>query len=1024
MPSFPTKYKLYLINEIKHFFGLKRSITLLILFVALFISSCATQKSRSDAKGTNKFYHDVTSKFNGYFNANELYKSSIISLEQEHQDNYNKILPIYKYTAVSDGKSVASNMDEAIKKVSIVATLHRQSHWTDDCYLMMAKAQYLKKDYESAEETLAFLLDEFNEDGTIKKKKGRKKKKKGKKTKKERQQELKEKREEAKRKAEEREEKQKERQKTNKQKKKDREKERKAKIKASKKAKKQREKEREQARKDRKKGIKTPKKTKEEKSKTIVEEQTKEDKKKKEEKEEEEKIAKKKDDKKENNEPENYFLKHKPAFQDAMLWSARTYIERDKFDEAARKISQLKKDPKTLDDTRKKLAPVEADLYLKQKKYAEAIEPLQRAVSLTKKKKERARYSYIIAQLYQKLNDGENAYAYFEKAKKLSPDYEMQFSARLNMEQNAWLNGKATAEQAVKTLNKMLKDSKNTEFKDQIYYAIANIALKQNDKQEAIKNLRASLDHSTKNQSQRAESYLLLAQLYYDSEEYVDSKNYYDSTLIVMSETDERHPDAKRFANSLTDIAQNIQIIELQDSLIAISQLDDKAKRKLAAKLKEENAKNAPASTPKNPKFGGRPSPVRAGGGGSRQSFEPSTFFAYNDKSVRKGKKNFERQWGSRTLEDDWRRSNRRGARIEDNQIAVENEDYGGDITDKELDALFKDVPKDPAERAAAEQKISDAMFRLGTLYRDRLENHKKTVETLGGLENRFPGNPNELDAWYYQYLSYSDLSNSTKKKEYMDKIIKKYATSDYANILQNPNAINEMMDEEQKLMNYYKLTYSDFSDGNFQQAHDKVLKAKDMFGEKNALQPKFSLLYAMCVGNLKGKGDYVKSLKEVVAKFPDTEEQTRAKEILRLLGELKEDRTIPKEGGEEGRFKIEDKKVHYIIVVLDGTKIKLGDAKIAVSDYNREFHKSDKLRISNIYLGADTDTPILVIRRFKKKENAVKYYEGVMKDKKNFLGKNNNYEVFAVTQHNYREILKSKSLDGYREFFEENYKK
>ena len=992
---------------------MKRSITLITLFVALFISSCATQKSRSDAKGSKKFYHDVTSKYNGYFNANELYKGSIAALEEQHQDNYNKILPVFKYTAAPDGKAVASDMDEAIKKVSIVATLHRVSHWTDDCYLMMAKAQYLKKDYESAEETLAFLLDEFNEDGTIKKKKGRKKKK-GKKTKKERQQELKEKREEAKRKAEEREAKQKERQKSNKQKKKDREKERKEKIKASKKAKKQRAKDRAKAAKDRKKGIKTPKKSKEEKSKTIVEEQPKEETKK-----EKEEVAKK-DEKKESNEPEKYFLKHKPAYQDALLWAARNYIERDKFDDAAKKINQLKRDGKTRDDIRVKLAPAEADFYIKQKKYAQAIEPLERAIDLAKKKRAKARYAYIIAQLHQKLNDGNKAYAFFEKAKKLSPDYEMQFSAKLNMEQNAWLNGKATAEQAIKTLNRMLKDSKNTEFKDQIYYAIANIALKQNDKPEAIKNLRASLDHSTKNQSQRAESYLLLAQLYYDSEEYVESKNYYDSTLTVMPETDERHPDAKRFANSLTDIAQNIQIIELQDSLIRISELDDKARRKLAAKLKSEEATSSPKTT--GPSKFNRNIPTRPMSASTR-NFTPSTWFAYDDKAVRKGKKTFQRQWGSRTLEDDWRRSNRRGARIEEDQIVVE-ENFGGDVSDKDLERIFKDVPKTPAERAAAEQKISDALYRLGTLYRDRLENHKKTVETLGKLENRFPGNPNELDAWYYQYLSYNDLRDNTNAQVYMDKIIKKYSASDYAKILQDPNYLKTLMDEEEKLSNYYKLTYSDFADGNFQQAHDKVLKAKDMFGEKNTLQPKFALLYAMCIGNLKGKTDYVKSLKEVVAKFPDTQEQTRAKEILRLLGELKEERTIPKEGSEEGRFKVEDKKVHYIIVVLDGTKIKLGEAKVGVSDYNREFHKNDKLRISNIYLGADTDTPILVIRRFKKKENAVKYYQGVMKDKKKFLGKNNNYELFAVTQHNYREILKSKSLDGYREFFEKNYLK
>ena len=111
------------------------------------------------------------------------------------------------------------------------------------------------------------------------------------------------------------------------------------------------------------------------------------------------------------------------------------------------------------------------------------------------------------------------------------------------------------------------------------------------------------------------------------------------------------------------------------------------------------------------------------------------------------------------------------------------------------------------------------------------------------------------------------------------------------------------------------------------------------------------------------------------------------------------------------------------MIVVLKGGKVELGDAKIKVSNYNREYHKTDKLRISNIYLGADTNTPILVIRRFKNKEKSVTYFQGIMANKKKFLGDNNDYEVFAVTQHNYREILKSKSIEDYREFFNENYK-
>ncbi len=984
---------LFFENEIKQFFGLKRFITFLSFWVlCLFISSCATQKSKEDPSKVGKFYHDVTSKFNGYFNASELLDASMASLESQHQDNYNKILSVYKYTAVDDAKSVASDLDNAVKKVGVVASLHPASHWKDDCYLLMGQAQFVKKDYESAEETLEFMVDEYDPKNAGKKRK----KKKTKKTKKERKKEVAEKKKE-------REKTKKEKKKEVEQKKKDREKARKERIKASKKKAKQ-------SKKNKKKKSSSKKTTPKEEVKEVVKE-----------KEETPKPEEEKKEKKEkkDDEPKNYFLKHKPAFQEGVLWLARTYIERDKYEQAARLLTRLKSDPNTFDNIKKDLAPVEADLYLKQKNYAAAIEPLERAINLTKKKKNKARYAYILGQIHQKLNQGEPAFAYFEKAYKFSKDYEMRFSSKLNMEQNAWLNGKATADQTIARLKKMLKDDKNEEYQDQIYYALASIYLKNNDTKEAITNLQLSLNKSASNPAQKAESYLLLAQLYYQDENYVSSKNYYDSTLLVMGKTDERYDEAMNYATSLKDISDNIQIIAFQDSLLAISAMSNEDKRKLAARLKkEQEAKKVPVpvQTGSKPNLG--PSRPRRG-----SPFEESTWFAYDTRRVKKGKKTFERQWGTRRLEDNWRRSNRRGAGTIDDVVNEEIVDVGADLTDKEFQEILKDVPNNPDEKAASEGMIKNALYALGTLYRDRIENYSKSVEAHGRLEDRFPGNDYELNAWYYQYLSYTDLKNIPKATIYKNKIIDKYPESTFAKVLIDPSSQLAAEGKEQKLNSYYKDTYTDFVNSNYQQAYDKVGKAKDLFGEKNVLQPKFALLSAMCLGNLQGKPAYVKSLKEVVAKFPDTPEQTRAKEILRLLGELKEDPSIPKEGGKDGKFKLNDKKVHYMIVVLKGKKIELGEAKIKVSNYNREYHKTEKLRISNIYLGADTDTPILVIRRFKNKEKALAYYTGVLKDKKKYLGDNSDYEVFAVTQHNYREILKAKSLDGYRDFFSKNYK-
>ena len=93
----------------------------------LILFSCATHKSRQDISKLGKLYHNVTAKYNGYFNANVLYEESKLKLQDQYQENYNKSLPLYKYTEADNPESVASDLDEAIKKVSIVATLHEQS---------------------------------------------------------------------------------------------------------------------------------------------------------------------------------------------------------------------------------------------------------------------------------------------------------------------------------------------------------------------------------------------------------------------------------------------------------------------------------------------------------------------------------------------------------------------------------------------------------------------------------------------------------------------------------------------------------------------------------------------------------------------------------------------------------------------------------------------------------------------------------------------------------------------------------
>jgi hypothetical protein len=215
-----------------------------------------------------------------------------------------------------------------------------------------------------------------------------------------------------------------------------------------------------------------------------------------------------------------------------------------------------------------------------------------------------------------------------------------------------------------------------------------------------------------------------------------------------------------------------------------------------------------------------------------------------------------------------------------------------------------------------------------------------------------------------------------------------------------------------------------------YKDAFDRCVEAPQKYGSQNPLMAKFALLSALCVGNLQGNEAYCQALAEVIARYPESSESTRAKEIARLMSckgfEVSDTKSKSETAMDDG-FTLEDDKLHYFIVALTGEDIRLDEVKVAVSDYNRENHRLEQLRISNIFLGTDTNNPLVVIRKFDNKNQAMRYYEEV-KDKDDFLGesarKKYNKEFFAITQENYRRILKNRTLDGYREFFGENYLK
>ncbi len=343
-----------------------------------------------------------------------------------------------------------------------------------------------------------------------------------------------------------------------------------------------------------------------------------------------------------------------------MLWMVRTNNEIGSLSSSELIVDELRnaKDFPTDRIYTKELALVTADFHIKRADYSPAIKSLTKGITLTKKKKEKARYIYVLAQLYELTGDKAKASQYYSMVPGLHPSYDMVFNAQMKRASLIDVNS-ADIKVVKKQLQRMLKDIKNVEFKDQIYYALAEIAYKENDVPLSMTYLNSSIQTSVSNNTQKALSYLKRADIYFDKLDYKRAQSNYDSTITFLPKDypDYALIDAKK--KSLTSLVVNLNTITLEDSLQRMAKMSEKDRNdvidKMIAKIEEEEKrKEEERQNQLNELQNQNLNPTTTVVNNTPAS---NTWYFYNQTTVSFGIGEFTKKWGQRKLEDNWRRS-------------------------------------------------------------------------------------------------------------------------------------------------------------------------------------------------------------------------------------------------------------------------------------------------------------------------------------------------------------------------------
>jgi len=270
-----------------------------------------------------------------------------------------------------------------------------------------------------------------------------------------------------------------------------------------------------------------------------------------------------------------------PAIKtEATIWLARIYNEEGKYNESLRIISELDVNSDFTKALKSMYYTTLADLFIKQKRFSEAIDPLSKAIDLVAGKTTRYRLTYLLAQLFEQTGNGAMATSNFQKVIRMRPPYEVEFYARINIagvfDINTMDPGKIRRE-----LEKMLKDSKNQDFLDQIYFALGNMSMKEGKEEEALYFYRKSATAISQNQNQKGRSYLALANYYYVKPDFLKAGMFYDSTIYFLDQAYPEYLSIKNKSQSLNALVSQLTIIQREDSLQKVANMSESERNAL-----------------------------------------------------------------------------------------------------------------------------------------------------------------------------------------------------------------------------------------------------------------------------------------------------------------------------------------------------------------------------------------------------------------------------------------------------------
>lgn len=654
-----------------------------------------------------------------------------------------------------------------------------------------------------------------------------------------------------------------------------------------------------------------------------------------------------------------------------------------------------------------------ASLALAKNEKEEAIKFLEESLKFAKKSTDKSRVHFILGQLYEEQNDGAKASEHYKKVLKGNAPFPMMFNARLK---NAFLGG---GDKKRKELNKMLKDAKNAEFKDQIYYALAGIEFQDGNEAKGISYLHQCAFYSTNNPRQKGMAYEKLGDLKFAKRDYVDAQRYYDSCARVIPETYPNAEAIRNKANNLSDLVVAVETIQYEDSVQMIAAMSESEREDFIKKVIKQTKEEEEARKKKEAE---RLRELQANQNLFAQSQGGSKWYWNNAKTRSDGYNAFKKMWGQRENEDDWRRSEKIvfSNNLENPEDGEVPNDTLQEVPDDTLtlEYLSSRLPLSDSSLAESNKRLLAAHYTAGIIYKEQLAELKIAQGEFESVLEKRVEDPHNLESAFQLYKIHVGVDDVQATK-YKDYILENYPRSDIANYLRDPDYFIKKKEMDALAEKEYVTVLERYNRGIY---YPVMTKADQVINDEptNAFRSRYMLLKAMSMGQTReDKKELLPVLNLVIAEYPGTPEATRAQELIDIINNGYSE-NIEAEFGNKSPFAYEDNQKMTVMVFLEpGDNVNMSKTKVV--DFNREFMSRERIRVDSKIYNVSNSQSVLLISEFESETKAADYIRTYKKTRKHLL-ELQNAKIFMITNNNLKILFQKHNLAEYEQFYEEYY--